>query len=266
MRFIDDGWRTGAENMARDEALSIAVASGDSKPVMRVYRFEPPCITIGRFQEYPAWFDLSACKELGLEVVRRPTGGMAILHLEDFTYSVCFSRDTRFGRSREQVFSSVGEGILSSLRILGIRAELAAHNRGPSGRSPWCFESAFGVDIEFGGRKICGSAQKQSASCVLQHGSMFLRPCDDTLRRVAGETEADGHAPMRGRRLISISEAAGRRVSWEELREAVIQGFEGGLGETLEEGKMTRLEKGIACRLLEDKYGTAGWLEKASGG
>lgn len=266
MRFIDDGWRTGAENMARDEALAIAAGEHPSEPTLRLYRFRPACVTIGRFQDYPAGLEVAACGELGIDVVRRPTGGLAILHLDDFTYSATFSGEFHSGLTKDRVFSAVGEGILASLRILGVQVALAAHHGGTARSSPWCFESAFGVDLEWLGRKICGSAQKQSSRCILQHGSIFLESTEGVLRTITGSPAAGPPGGVRAGRLVCMSEAAGRTVCWEELREAFVEGFEITLGEKLDNGDLTPLEEGIAGGLLDEKYGTRRWLERPAGG
>lgn len=260
MRFIDDGWRTGAENMARDEALSLGVGEGSNVSTLRVYRFSPPCVTVGRFQDYPAGLDLRACREMGIDVVRRPTGGLAIPHIDDFTYSVNLPSG-RPGVEGETVFRAVADGILASLEILGVDAEFAAHHARIPASTPWCFDSAFGVDLEWHGRKICGSAQRRASACILQHGSLFLSSTDAALARITGTCSALDTEPERALRPVSLEEAAGRTIGWSEVRDAFILGFERAFGEALEAERLTPSEELNAAGLHASKYGTARWLE-----
>lgn len=251
-RFIDDGARTGRSNMARDEALAVC-ASGGSLPCLRVYRFEPAAVTLGRSQPLPGAIDLAVCRARGIELVRRPTGGLAILHLDDFTYSITAGMEVA-GGARERVFQTAAAGIIEALRLLGARASAASHPPTARAAVTWCFESGFGVDLECAGRKICGSAQRQYQASVLQHGSLFLADHADVLEELSGPGPDAGHGPP-----VSLAEQIGRSVGWGEVRDAFREGFGRALGIKLMEDSVNGEEEKVAEGLLAARYGSDGW-------
>jgi lipoate-protein ligase A len=244
LRLIVDGYLSGAANMARDEALALLALV----PTLRAYRFEPPAVTLGRFQEAGGGAShLEALKPPDADLVRRPTGGRAILHRNDFTYSVIFTRAEGEPLRREDVFHRVALSIIAALDHLCIEAGIVEHPHGGRSDEQWCFESVFGVDIEHGGRKICGSAQKVFEGSVLQHGSLYL----DEVPLVAGQRSG----------FITLREAGGRSYAWEEVLDAFAHGFEDALGVALHRGQMTDAEEHLARRLELEKYRSGRWLE-----
>ena len=255
-RLLVDGAMDGVKNMSRDEALA-SCARGNAPAALRAYSFDPPAITIGRFQRVPSDVDLEAGAVGDVGVVRRPTGGLAILHANDFTYSVAVPASSAGVSERNTVFSMVAEAIIMALEVLGVQAHQVSHGNGPPARGDWCFESVFGVDLEWRGRKICGSAQRWWAGCILQHGSLFLEePPDRVGSKVACMRSArSGRAPF-----VTVGEAAGRPVTWEQVLAAFQTGFERALGITLRPGHLSKEEEELAGRLAAEKYGRAGWL------
>ncbi len=255
-RLLIDGAMNGAENMARDEALA-RCADGHAPVVLRAYSFDPPTITIGRFQRVPAHIDPEACTLDDIEVVRRPTGGLAILHANDFTYSVAMPSSGSGARERDRVFDIVAGAIIEALDDLGIQAEQVSHGKGARTRGDWCFEGVLGVDLQWRGRKICGSAQKSFAGCILQHGSLFLREPDaDVLSIVtSAEPQRWGEAPF-----ATIREAAGRDVTWEHMLAVFRTGFERALGVVFRPYGLTQEEQRLSSRLAVEKYGDSKWL------
>jgi lipoyl(octanoyl) transferase len=255
-RLIDDATMTGRENMARDEAEALCSSPGTPAATLRLYRFDPPAVTIGRFQRVEDTVDLPACEREGVTVVRRATGGLAILHLEDFTYSVVMR--SRGGRvpGRRECFDSVAKGILSALMSLGVEASQVEHARTEARDGAWCLEGILGVDLEWNGRKICGSAQRVFAGAVLQHGSLFLKDEAETMARISAGGRRSGGSVGR---FASVEEAAGREVTREELATAFKSGFEGALGIRLEPGKLTDPELELAEELGRRKYGREEW-------
>lgn len=256
MRLVVDSPMTGAENMARDEALALC-HSPDAAAVLRAYMFSPPAVTIGRFQKWPGAVDLDMDGRSDIDVVRRPTGGLAIMHLNDFTYSVVTGSGGSGRGDRDRVFSLVAGAIVAALEELGIEAEPVSHSGTVKPRGNWCFESMFGVDLEWRGRKICGSAQRLILSSVLQHGSLFLLPDDEGKRtaRAATDPERLGVAPF-----VTLQEAAGRTFSREEVLGAFRLGFERSMEVTLEPGRLSDLEESEARRLVTTKYSRREWL------
>ena len=255
-RFIVDRGLRGCSNMARDEALAVGVAGG-APPALRVYRFEPPAISIGRFQEIGREIDPETCREKGVEVVRRPTGGLAILHADDFTYSVTIpSGDSGFA-AKERCYNRVAAGILESLRRLGVSARLSRHVETGEAASIWCLQSAFGVDLELDGRKICGSAQRMFPRAILQHGTLFLKDNRELKGRITrgGPLTDERTGPL----FVTLAEACGREIVWEEVKAAFQAGFAGALGITLEDDALCEEEETLARRLMVNKYGGESW-------
>jgi lipoate---protein ligase len=175
MRFLVDPPRTGAHNMARDLEL---LAEG--VPTVRLYGWTPACVSLG-YPQPESDVDLEAAREFGIDVVRRPTGGGAILHEEDeVTYGVVLPRT--MGPS--DLFGSyrfIANGVIETLRELGIAS---AFQEGHTGRDPLCYLREEGVSVVVDGRKISGGAQKRTKTAILQHGTILLSRRADVLARL----------------------------------------------------------------------------------
>jgi lipoate-protein ligase A len=164
--------------MAADEELLADVAAG-APPVLRLYTWRPPALSIGRFQAGDD-VDADACARHGVEVVRRPTGGRALLHGGDLTYAVAMRRPAGRAGAVRQVYELVAGALIGGLARIGVHATVARHD-GP-GDGPVCFAAQQGADLRVGDRKLCGSAQArglggaldQRYGVVLQHGSILL--------------------------------------------------------------------------------------------
>jgi lipoate-protein ligase A len=163
--------------MDADLALLDEVAAG-APPALRVYRWDPPALSLGRFQPADD-VDDAACRRHGVTVVRRPTGGRALLHGADLTYAVALPRPDGVAGTVDAVYRRLAAGLLAGLARLGVTAAVARHD-GPAG--PVCFASQQGADLRVGDRKLCGSAQVNRGGVVLQHGSILLDrlPFDET--------------------------------------------------------------------------------------
>lgn len=155
--------------MAADLACLDEVAAGEP-PVLRLYSWTRPALSLGRFQPETD-VDLEACRRLGVEVVRRPTGGRALLHGADLTYAVAMRRPPGAAGHVDALYRTLAGGLIAGLAGLGVDAQIGG-DRGPAG--PVCFAAAQGADLRVGERKLCGSAQVQRGSVVLQHGSLLL--------------------------------------------------------------------------------------------
>jgi lipoate-protein ligase A len=246
-RMIVDGARDGAANMARDEALGECT----DRPAVRLYTFRPATLSLGRFQPASS-VDVAAARGDGLSVVRRPTGGQAVLHDNELTYSVVLARaHVRDFRKRE-IYRFVSELLADGLRRFGIAAGFSLQRRG-SARNPDCFATTGEYELATSdGRKIVGSAQATTRRACLQHGSI---PLDDSFRRIgaylrtpAGET---GPTP------VSIGEALGRAVSLEEAVAVFAAAFARRLD--LEASVLSPDEELLANKLVAEKYGRDEW-------
>lgn len=197
--------------MAIDEAmLARAAAGADERPVLRVYRWASPALSVGANQEVPGEV-LERCEAAGVEVVRRPTGGGAVLHVGDVTYAVVAPHG---GRGVLETYRWVARGLVAAFQALGIGAAVAEH--GPGGSPLACFAVPTGADLAVGGAKVCGSAQARRGGWFLQHGSI---PVADIRRR----TEILlGEGAGRGWTCVSLLRPGTRR---EEVEEALVRGF-----------------------------------------
>ena len=170
-RLVDDlaVRRDAAEQMDADLACLDEVAAG-AAPVLRLYTWAGPALSLGRFQP-ESDVDRDACRARGVEVVRRPTGGRALLHGADLTYAVALPRPPGAAGHVDALYRTLAGALIAGLAQLGVTATIGS-DRGPAG--PVCFAAAQGADLRVGDRKLCGSAQVQRGSAVLQHGSVLL--------------------------------------------------------------------------------------------
>lgn len=177
-RLINSGEQTGAMNMALDEALLNSVANGLSLPVLRFYRWQPATVTLGYAQSVHTDLDLDVCAQAGLDVVRRSTGGRAVLHDQEVTYAVISPLNTGlFGGSVLECYRAISEVLQKTLLQLGLPAELVpGKSRGgqQNAMKAVCFSVPSQYELVIEGRKVAGSAQKRHRQSFLQHGSLPL--------------------------------------------------------------------------------------------
>jgi len=175
LRVFYDGPSTGAVNMERDAAL-LAAHTGGADPILRLYRWEPAAVTIGYNQD-PAAFDTGGFGAAGYDVVRRPTGGRAILHADELTYAVIGSSPGPvFGTTLHDTYMKINEALLAFLAGLGIAADISPGESRDEARGPVCFQSAGRHEVCVDGKKIIGSAQRRTGGVFLQHGSILAGP------------------------------------------------------------------------------------------
>jgi lipoate-protein ligase A len=238
-RLIDDldAGLDAAGQMAADESLLEEVATG-APPALRLYRWIPPAVTLGHFQPDDD-VDADTCRRLGVEVVRRPTGGQGLLHGADLTYAVVAPRPEGVAGRVDAFYSWIAGGLITGLALLGVEAAVARHD-GPAG--PVCFAGQQGADLRVGERKICGSAQVRRRGAVLQHGSILLTrlPYDET----------DLFRPRPGAPAVTREQLRAATVTLEELgapveahtvAAAVVEGFATALGVTFDLQSTSRL-------------------------
>jgi len=210
-----DGAHGARENMRRD-ALLLARASeagGDPaarEPVLRLFAFDPAGITLGRSQHPEACLDLARCRADGIEWAVRPTGGRAIFHAEEWTYAFAAPiDDPAWGGTLRDSYARVSRLVHDSLRMLGAPVSLAAarlHGDAPAAPrgEPSCFASTARHEIELNGRKLVGSAQRRTATALLQQGSVLLGPGH---LRLADYVALDAAARERERRRLEARSA-----------------------------------------------------------
>jgi lipoate-protein ligase A len=247
--------------MALDEALMEAVAAGVSPPTVRFYRWEPPCLSLGKRQPLDG-VDLGACMRDGVDVVRRATGGLAILHTGELTYSIAVRPDDpRAEGAILDTYRKLSHGLVAGLRLLGVPAEMNPVTPGGThNASAACFEVPSAYEITAGGRKLIGSAQVRPNGRVLQHGSL---PLYGDIARVArylafaSEDEREALSTHLGERATTLSALLSRAVSFEEAAAAMRDGFASALNVTFEPGEPSAAERAVAEERLTEKVVTA---------
>jgi lipoate-protein ligase A len=242
--------------MAMDEALAEAVGAGESIPVIRLYGFSPPTLSLGRFQKIKGSYSPEMLRADGITLVRRPTGGHAVLHDNELTYSVALSKGesgAMIGRGRKrEVYEFIARVLLAGLAELGIKGEINASQRGDL-HNPDCFGSAGEYEITGkDGRKLIGSAQMTTRRAILQHGSIPLEnPGRRVFRYLRGEEHVDSREPS------CLNEEAGRALTFEEVREAFALSIRKILD--AQDSSLLPVEQEAAERILEAKYGSDAW-------
>ncbi|MGD9495140.1 MAG: biotin/lipoate A/B protein ligase family protein, partial [Armatimonadota bacterium] len=229
-------------------------------------------LSLGYFQPLDGGIDLAAIRARGYDIVRRPTGGRAILHVHELTYSVSVPQDAiRGGNSVMASYREISRGVAAGLALLGAQVSLGeqagAHASAPAPgvARPICFARTARCDLQAQGRKVVGSAQVRRDGCILQHGSIPLvidldeqcavMPGSD--RRLASRALASA--------ATSVSALLGRPVGYEELSAAVARGFAEALGVTLLAADLSAPERAEAQRLRATKYATTRWTERGPG-
>ena len=256
-RLIQSAPADGAMNMAVDEAILRAVAEEKAPPTLRLYAWAPPTLSLGRAQ-HSSDVDDQALAALGYGLVRRPTGGKAILHVDELTYSVVAPEDEpRVTGSIVESYRRLSQGLLRGLERIGVREPEADQRVGSSSlRGPVCFEVPSDYEITAGGRKLVGSAQMRSNGVVLQHGTIPL--CGD-ITRICRVLRAQPDPARVRARATTVEDALGHEVHWDEAGEAMVLGFSEALRLRLERGDLTAEEEDRAEALRRSKYGADNW-------
>jgi len=239
-------------NMAIDEAIMKARIENHVQNTLRFYCWKPSAVSIGRFQNIEKEVQLDNCRKHGVDIVRRITGGGTVYHdaEDEITYSVVANKKDLEAPDITAVYAKIYDGLAEAVKILGLRADF---NKGNVKTCP---------NLMVNRKKISGSAQSHKKGVVLQHGTLlvdvklekmftFLRvPWARTCMEVVGVAE---------RKITSVKKELGRHVSVEEVKEALVKGFQKALNMKLVRGELTLYEKGLAEKLCKEKYATDDW-------
>lgn len=246
--------------MAIDEAILRAVAAGLVLPTLRLYAWAPPCLSLGRAQPL-ANVDLEALHAAGFDLVRRPTGGKAILHADELTYSVIAPEsEPRVAGGVIESYRRLSQGLVCALEKLGVpRVEISQRAEHRSLHSPVCFEEPSNYEITAGGRKVVGSAQMRAQGAVLQHGAI---PLGGDIARICPVLADHPDPALVHSRATTIVEELGRPVTWEQAADALALGFAETLNLRLEPGQLTDKERAWAEELRTQKYATDAWTRR----
>lgn len=265
-----DNWRliinepfTGAMNMALDEAIMKAVADGQAPPTVRFYRWNPPAVSLGYFQSLAKEVDLEACRANNVDVVRRLTGGRAVLHYHELTYSlVAPEHNPKVAGSILQSYLSISRGLLAGLLNLGVKAELAEGKKLNTFNSAACFDAPSWYEMVVEGKKLIGSAQTRRNGCILQHGSVLVRLNADLLFSVLNFKDDKVRDRAKGLFMLkatSLADVLGYSPDFEVLCGSFKTGFASELGINLIEEQLSKDEIGWARELSVNKYETEQW-------
>ena len=228
---------SGAWNMAVDEAILAGVEAGESPPTIRVYGWSPACVSLGHSQDAAHELDLDRVRTLGYDVVVRPTGGRAVLHIEELTYSLIAAPDSEAWCATQALsYRTISQSVARALAEDGFGVSL---DRGYPVERPQalramtpCFSSTARSEVVWGDRKVVGSAQRRLRGAFLQHGSILVSPAH---RRMVDCLNLDEEKRARylgilDRNAVSLEEALGRRLEWGSLAEGFEARFARALG------------------------------------
>lgn len=258
-RFLRMGAASGPVNMGIDEALA---ALCRDRATLRFYAWESPTLSIGYAQRCDS-IDLAVCHTSGVTVVRRPTGGRAVLHRQDLTYSLILPvRPPWTTCSITESYRLINRCLLRGLEIFGLRASLGCGPKRIDGAlAPFCFPTIAQNDIVVDGKKMIGSAQRRFPGTLLQQGSILLDfdPVDILALLRTDERAAATSAFMT---VGSLREALGRLPDRVEVEAAIRAGFAAEMGIEFAQGELEPEELGRSMRLAATRYAAQSWTSR----
>ncbi|HEY3490218.1 MAG TPA: lipoate--protein ligase family protein [Candidatus Deferrimicrobiaceae bacterium] len=257
-RLVDTGPLDGPANMAVDEALLDAFDPERSTPVLRLYGWNPPALSLGRYQDPAAVLDLDRCRADGVPAVRRITGGGVIYHADELTYAiVCAPQHLPPASTVKDSFRHLTGFLLAFYRGLGLDAAWAADVAADSGRlgerTAFCFAGKEDFDILVDGAKIGGNAQRRLRHAIFQHGSI---PLADRVPTGIGYLREE---PAAADLAVTSLETLGITLPPEALFARLAASFSDALGATLAPSSLTPAEQAGAAALRCGKYAEHDW-------
>jgi len=237
--------------MAFDRAIQIARDGGVVPPTLRLYQWERPTVTLGKFQD-PTAVDRALCMRLGVDVVRRFTGGRGVLHDDELTYSVVASTDDGVPRGTAASYRMICSAVAATYQALGVAAGLVPRDTGVKGSSA-CYLHSTTADLSLDGRKLSGSAQVWLRDTVLQHGSFVITR---DVEREAAVFRLDADAARRlAQTTVTLGDELDRVPTVGQIAEAAVASFEQTLGVEFEAGEPTDQELELAGSLMPQVEG-----------
>lgn len=254
--------------MAVDEAILEHTGQRASAPTLRLYEWEPACLSLGHAQPF-ADVDVDRLRARGWDVVRRVTGGRAILHTDELTYSVIGRADeAALSGSVLESYHKLAKALIIAVQELNLPVEMLDRAESPASQNtnPVCFEVPSTSEIIVHGKKMIGSAQARRKEGVLQHGSL---PLHGDLTRIcdALHFNADEERTRAADRLLArattVESVLGQRIDSETAAAALVRGFEVQLGIRLEPEELSKSECERAEELVVEKYANDAWTHRA---
>ncbi len=250
-RLLDFQRNSAAMNMAVDEAMLICRSKGEAPNTIRFYAWSPSAVSIGFFQSLRAEVDLEACKNEGIDVVRRITGGGAVFHDSqgEVTYSLVASEEEHVvPKDILHSYQVICSGIVKGLELLGVAASFQPIN-----------------DIVVASKKISGNAQTRRLGVVLQHGTVLVDADLDKMFRLLKVSDAkirDKMIASAEKRVTTLTRELSRKPQPRDVVEALRRGFEQSLKITLARGELTKEESTIAEQLSKERYSNPEWINR----
>lgn len=264
-RIIISDPHPGAINMAMDSAILSAVGRDEVLPTLRLYRWNPPCLSLGYSQPYSD-IDIQNLRKKGWDVVRRPTGGRAILHTDELTYAVIGPRtEPRLEGGLLQSYRRLSTALAEALSILGLPIEVHLGNNPAAQDQAVCFENPSDFEITVDGKKIIGSAQARKKEGILQHGTL---PLQGNLGRITevlhyGSSELQLQAENKLlQKATTVEKVLGHQVSWEDAALAFQTGIQKVLNLKFIPGELTAAETIDVEKLVKNKFGNPTWTQQ----
>lgn len=265
-RYLPYNVFSGAENMAIDEALLLTMASMvNPQPLLRFYGWKPATLSLGYAQSYHREVDEEACQLEGIDIVRRPTGGRAVLHQYELTYSlIAPEHDPNVSGTVVQSYLKISQALSMGLQNLGVPAEMVASGGTGGATSSACFDAPSWYELVVGGRKLVGSAQMRKEGMLLQHGSILLHMDSDLLFRLLKfSSEEIRQRLLTGfkAKACALDEVWTRPIAREELEREICAGFCAIMGIDFLQSQLTDLEQTMMEEVLS-KYQSEAWTKK----
>ncbi len=248
-RLIQDNYHDAYTNMAIDEALLQSEV-----PVLRFYRWRPPAISIGYFQKLEEEINLEECKRRGIAYVRRITGGKAVLHDKELTYSFVISTEL-MPKGVIESYKLISQAILTALGDLGLRVEMK-EKVSRTQKSSLCFNDPSYYEIVVNGKKIVGSAQVRKKERLLQHGSILI---DFDIEKMSSLFKISSPAVRIKKRVTSLNQELKREVKFKNVATALKKGFEENFNIKLIPDNLTIKEKKSSQEIAAIKFSTKEW-------
>jgi len=264
-RLILSENEAGAWNMALDEAILLSTARKESPPTLRLYGWQLATLSLG-FAQPSSDVDMKRLTQNNWGLVRRPTGGRAILHVDELTYAIAVPQDDPLlAGSLLESYRTISRALLAGLTNLDIAAagEQTYHNDTPVKQTnPVCFEMPANYEITAGGKKLIGSAQARKYEGILQHGSLPIKGDITRITQVLNydtDQERMVAAANLSARATTLEALLGSQPAWQTVAQAVIKGFSETLSINLEPGQPADKEMEIALELMNIKYASPDW-------
>lgn len=258
--ILDSGFHDAAINMALDEMLLVWHSEGKIPPTIRFYGWSSPSLSVGHFQQVDGVINFNAMEQHNCQFVRRMTGGSAVLHDDELTYSIVVSEEhPKIPESVVEAYYVLSHGLLEGYKQLGIQADYAIpkEKQSKKDQTAVCFEKTAYYEMIVDGKKISGNAQTRKKGVLLQHGSipmsidenmlfdLFIYPSEEKRQQKQNSFKD---------KVITINQITNRKHTYEELKQAFISGFQSGLKVTLEPVKLTEEQWEEVRQLASSKY------------